>query len=265
MLLEVEVAFVVEHAVEHEQCVAVGAFDRTAVERGIVVGDEGVELQREVVKAGAVGPLQDLPGHGEALAVAGGRAAVAPTCGGVEARDAVDDAGERGALVLLDEPPVADMPELAVWDAGGELSHGVQAQVAAVGKDGGEQRAHFAGVGLLLALPEKVGAEPQVVLHLDEQVRQADRTAACIEPAVQLSKVRQLFGIERLGAVGLQPPSVVVEADLPVAGHILEEPVEGGRQASPELLRRGARFGRESGSRPEGLAGALSLRLRQEE
>ena len=35
VLLEVEVAFVVEHAVEHERCVAVGAFDRTAVERGV--------------------------------------------------------------------------------------------------------------------------------------------------------------------------------------------------------------------------------------
>ena len=47
VLFEVEVALVVEHAVEHEGRVAVGALDRAAVERGVVVGDEGVELERE--------------------------------------------------------------------------------------------------------------------------------------------------------------------------------------------------------------------------
>ena len=46
VLFEVEVALVVEHAVEHEGRVAVGALDRAAVERGVVVGDEGVELER---------------------------------------------------------------------------------------------------------------------------------------------------------------------------------------------------------------------------
>ena len=43
--------------------------DRAAVERGVVVGDdEGVELEREVVEARAVGRLQYLVRHGEALA-----------------------------------------------------------------------------------------------------------------------------------------------------------------------------------------------------
>ena len=69
VLFEVEVALVVEHAVEHEGRVAVGALDRAAVERGVVIGDEGVELEREVVKAGAVGPLQHLVRYGEALPV----------------------------------------------------------------------------------------------------------------------------------------------------------------------------------------------------
>ena len=65
-------------------------------------------LEREVVEAGAVGPLQHLLRHGEALPVAGRRRAVAPMAGGVEAGDAVDDGGERGPLVLLDETPIAD-------------------------------------------------------------------------------------------------------------------------------------------------------------
>ena len=53
VLFEVEVALVVEHAVEHEGRVAVGALDGATVERGVVVGDEGVELEREVVEARA--------------------------------------------------------------------------------------------------------------------------------------------------------------------------------------------------------------------
>ena len=62
------------------------------------------------------------------------------------------------------------------------------------------------------------------------------------------------------GAVGLQSPSVVVEADLSVAGHILEESVEGARESGLELLPKRAgrrlqvrRSARQSGSRPEGL------------
>ena len=61
--------------------------------------------------------------------------------GVVEAGDAVDDGGERGALVLLDETPVADVLEPSVGDVGGDLLHGVEAEVAAVGEARGEQRA----------------------------------------------------------------------------------------------------------------------------
>ena len=113
VLFEIEVALVVEDAVEHEGRVAVGALDRAAVERGVVVCDEGVELE---------GPLQHLLRHGEALPVAGRRRAVAPMAGGVEAGDAVDDGGERGALVLLDETPIADVLEPPVGDAGATFS-----------------------------------------------------------------------------------------------------------------------------------------------
>ena len=122
VLFEVEVALVVEHAVEHEGRVAVGALDRAAVERGVVVGDEGVELRAKSLKRVLVGPLQYLLRHGEALPVAGRRRAVAPMAGGVEAGDAMDDGGERGALVLLDETPVADVLEPSVGDVGATFS-----------------------------------------------------------------------------------------------------------------------------------------------
>ena len=62
---------------------------------------------------------------------------------GVEAGDAMDNAGERGALVLLDEAPIADVLEPPVGDGGGDLLHGVQAEIAAVGKDrGGDRHGH---------------------------------------------------------------------------------------------------------------------------
>ena len=44
VFFEVEIAFVVEDAVEDEGCVAVGAFDGSTVERRVVVGNEGPRL-----------------------------------------------------------------------------------------------------------------------------------------------------------------------------------------------------------------------------
>ena len=114
---------------------------------------------------------------------------------------------------------------------GGSRQRRVQRLIPNSGRYPGLARAKTDGHAAVAVAASPPRSEPQVVLNLDEQVRQADRTAARIEPEVQLSKVRQLFGIQLLGAVGLQPPSVVVEADLPVAGYILEESVEGGRQA----------------------------------
>ena len=254
----------VEHAVEHEGCVAVGALDRTAVERGVVVGDEGVELKGEVVEAGAVGPLQHLLRHGEALPVAGRRRAVAPMAGGVEAGDAMDDGGERGALVLLDETPVTDVLEPSVGDVGGDLLHGVEAEVAAVGEDRGQQRADLAGVDPLARLLE-VDAEPEVVLDLDEQVGQPDRAVARVQPAVQLGEAVRLRRVGRLGRVRLEPPPIVVERDLPVVSDTFQEAVERIRQASFQLLDRRVGIDGESGPRPERVADLLPLRGGQEE
>ena len=112
--------------------------------------------------------------------------------GGVEAGDAVDDGGERGPLVLLDETPIADVLEPPVGDVGGDLLHGVEAEVAAVGEDRGEQRAHLPGVDPLLAGLLEVDAEPEVVLDLDEQVGEPDRAAAGVQPAVELGEAVRL-------------------------------------------------------------------------
>ena len=118
----------------------------------------------------------------------GRRRAVVPMAGGVEAGDAVDDGGERRALVLLDKTPIVDVLEPSVGDDGGDLLHGVEAEVAAVGDDRGEQGADIPGVDPLLAGLLEADAEPEVVLDLDEQVGKADRAAAGVQPAVELGE-----------------------------------------------------------------------------
>ena len=109
----------------------------------------------------------------------------------------MDDGGERRALVLLDETPIADVLEPPVGDVGSDLLHGVEAEVAAVGEDRGEQRAHLPGVDQLLPWLLEVDAEPEVILDLDEQVGQPDRAAAGVQPAVQLGEAVRLRRIER--------------------------------------------------------------------
>ena len=133
----------------------------------------------------------------------------------------MDDGGERGALVLLDETPVADVLEPPVGDVGRDFLHGVEAEVAAVGEDRGQQHADF-GVDPLAGLLE-VDAEPEVVLDLDEQVGQPDRAAAGVQPAVQLGEAFRLRRVGLFGRVRLEPPPVVVERDLPVVGDTFQE------------------------------------------
>ena len=164
----------------------------------------------------------------------------------------MDDGGERGALVLLDETPVTD------------LLHGVEAEVAAVGEDRGQQRADLAGVDPLARLLE-VDAEPEVVLDLDEQVGQPDRAVARVQPAVQLGEAVRLRRVGRLGRVRLEPPPIVVERDLPVVSDTFQEAVERIRQASFQLLDRRVGIDGESGPRPERVADLLPLRGGQEE
>ena len=191
--------------------------------------------------------------------------AVAPMAGGVEAGDAVDDGGERGPLVLLDEPPVADVLEPPVGDVGGDFLHGVKAEVAAVGEDRGEQRADIPGVDPLLAGLLEVDAEPEVVLDLDEQVGQPDSATAGVQPAVQLGEALRLRRVGLLGRVRLQPPPCVVERDLPVVSDTLQEAVERIRQAGLQVVDRRVGVDGESGARPERLADPLPLGGGQEE
>ena len=162
----------------------------------------------------------------------------------------------RQSLTVL-EPPVGDV--------GRDLLHGVEAEVAAVGEDRGEQGADIPGVDPLLARLLEVDAEPEVVLDLDEQVGEPDRAAAGVQPAVKLGEAVRLRRVGLLGRVRLQPPPVVVERDLPVVSDTLQEPVERIRQTCPQLLDRRGGIDGEPGSRPERFADLLPPRGGQEE
>ena len=142
---------------------------------------------------------------------------------------------------------IADVLEPPVGDVGGDLLHGVEAEVAAVGEDRGEQRAHLPGVDPLLAGLLEVDAEPEVVLDLDEQVGEPDRAAAGVQPAVELGEAVRLRRVGLLGRVRLQPPPGGVERDLPVVSDTLQEAVLQRRRG--EVERRMGRNAAASRSR----------------
>jgi hypothetical protein len=54
MLLDLQIAFVVEKVVKHESRIAVGAFDGHAVEGSLIVREEGIEFESEVAEVCAV-------------------------------------------------------------------------------------------------------------------------------------------------------------------------------------------------------------------
>src|ERR1700722_332362 len=87
VLFDLELALVVKQTVQHKGGITIGALNRQAVERRVVIGHEGVKLQGEVAESGAVGLLEDPAWQREALPVACGGLALAPACGGGEVRD----------------------------------------------------------------------------------------------------------------------------------------------------------------------------------
>ena len=94
MLLRIDLGLVVEEPIQNVGCVPFRALDRGAVEGRVVVGDEGVELQRVVAQAMAVRGLQGLPGKEVALAVAARGPRVPPDLGGVAPRDPIDEVSQ---------------------------------------------------------------------------------------------------------------------------------------------------------------------------
>jgi hypothetical protein len=94
---------------------------------------------------------------------------------------------QRGAPRLLDHLPVADPLELLVGHALGDLGHRLQADIAAVRQLDGQERAYALRVAA--AAPgrgHEVIGEAQVVIDLDEQVREPDRPYLLGQPSPQV-------------------------------------------------------------------------------
>ena len=116
---------------------------------------------------------------------------------------------QGGALRLLGHLPVADPLELLVGDALGDLGHRVQADVAAVGQHDGQERAHvFRVTPAALGRGHEVVGEAQVVIDLDEQVREPDRAHVLGQPSLQVVQPCLRRGVQRLGGIRGQVPAV---------------------------------------------------------
>src|SRR5215467_14444852 len=94
VFLGIQVGLVIEQPVEDVGGIALGALDRYGVEWRVIVGNEGVELQRIVPQAMTIGTAEDPPREEEALPIAAGGAAIAPHLGRVQGRDSIDQIGK---------------------------------------------------------------------------------------------------------------------------------------------------------------------------
>ena len=138
VLLELQVALVVQPPVQDGCRVPIRALDGRAEERGVVVGDEAVELECDVAEPRTVGLLKDLPLPRVPLPVARRGLSLTPVERGIEAGERLHDDTQRPALRVPGAWPIPDTLERLVRDVGGELRHRVRADVAAMGQDGRE-------------------------------------------------------------------------------------------------------------------------------
>ena len=183
MLLRIDLGLVVEEPIQNVGCVPFRALDRGAVEGRVVVGDEGVELQRVVAQAMAVRGLQGLPGKEVALAVAARGPRVPPDLGGVAPRDPIDEVSQGTAELVLAELPVGESADGLVRDVVGHPGHGLGANVAAVGHHAGKDLADV----LDRALPapawrNEVTRPVELIVDLDKEIGKANRSHVRTHP-----------------------------------------------------------------------------------
>src|SRR5918992_966133 len=71
VLFEIQICLVIQQAVQNERGVAVCTLDRHGIVRRVVIGEEGVKLQREVPDPGAISALQHPARQRKALTITG--------------------------------------------------------------------------------------------------------------------------------------------------------------------------------------------------
>lgn len=116
VLFRVQIRLMIEHAVEHVGRIALRALDRDGIERGVVVRDEGIELQGIVPQPVTIGAPQDPAGKQKPLAIAARGAAIAPHLRSLKGRDGIDNIGQGGSEGVFMEIPIRDPLDVVVGD-----------------------------------------------------------------------------------------------------------------------------------------------------
>ena len=198
-----ECRFVVEDAAQHVAGLARCAGDGLGGVDAVLVGGVGIELEGAVVIAEVArvdAAEQAVALDGKALAVRGGAPAVAP------------ELAERQAVVMVHQDGVgrfdgglAQEPSAGILQGvGGErvdaLAHGGQAEVDAVGNQGGQQRAVRVGPAGLVAAERPEGAgEAAPLVDVLQQVLDADAPQAGADRGTQFAgRVRDGHGVALL-------------------------------------------------------------------
>ena len=140
----IQAGVVVQQAVEDPGRLARGAGDDLGGEDAEAVADVGVDGDRLVVVAevaGMVGADQRARRGAEALAVRGGQSAVSPGRGEINLVEMLDDPGAGRLHRGLPHQPARGLLEVGRRQALDAVAHGGQAEVGAVGDQGGQQGA----------------------------------------------------------------------------------------------------------------------------
>jgi hypothetical protein len=94
VLFGVQIRLMIEQAVEDVGGIPLRTLDRHGIERGVVVCNEGIELQGIVAQAVTIGPPQHPTGKEKPLAIAARGTPIAPHLRGIEGCDGIDDIGQ---------------------------------------------------------------------------------------------------------------------------------------------------------------------------
>ena len=140
----IQAGVVVEQAVENVGRLPRGAGDDLGGEDADAIADVGVDGDGLVVVAevaGVVGADEGARRRAEALAIRGGQAAVAPDRGEVEPVVMLDDLGIGGLQGGVAHQPAGGQLEIRGGQVLDAVAHGGQAEVGAVGDQGGEEGA----------------------------------------------------------------------------------------------------------------------------
>ena len=146
-------------------------------------------------------------------------------------------------MLLLAQEPAAGILQLFGGDGIDALRHGGEAEIGAVGDEGGEQRAVRIAAPRFVAAERLKGAgEAAPVVNVLQQVFDAHAWKACLQGFTQLA--HRARDRQRVGALQLQP--VVLDRGEAVAGQARPRAAAGGLvEGGGDPVEKDLRIGRQ--------------------